>query len=72
MATMQVVQVQTTFDNREDAERIGLLLVERRLAACVQICGPIKSIYRWQGNIETAEEWLCLVKTTQDRYPQVE
>lgn len=69
---MQVIQVQTTFSNREDADRVGLLLVEQRLAACVQICGPIRSVYRWQGKIETAEEWLCLLKTPQDRYPQVE
>ena len=69
---MQVLQVQTTFDNRQDADRVGLLLVEKRLAACAQICGPIKSVYRWQGKIETADEWLCLINTTPDRYAQVE
>jgi periplasmic divalent cation tolerance protein len=40
------------------------VLVDRRLVACVQIVGPIESIYRWQGKVETAREWLCLIKTT--------
>lgn len=52
------IQVQTTIENRQDAERIAKALVERRLAACVQIVGPITSTYWWKGSIETAEEWL--------------
>ena len=48
-----------TTDAREDAERLARdLVLERRLAACVQVLGPISSTYRWQGAIETAEEWL--------------
>ena len=58
----------TTTDAREDAERLARDLVERRLAACVQVLGPISSTYRWQGAIETAEEWLCLIKTTGARF----
>ena len=54
----------TTTDSRPDAERLARDLVERRLAACVQVLGPISSTYRWQGAVETAEEWLCLIKTT--------
>jgi periplasmic divalent cation tolerance protein len=57
--------VTTTAGTRHDAERIATELVERRLAACVQIVGPIRSVYRWQGEVESAEEWLCLVKTEQ-------
>ena len=66
------VEVRTTTRTREDADRIAALLVESRLAACVQVTGPITSTYRWQGKIETAEEWLCIAKTRQALYQQVE
>lgn len=69
---MDAYQVTTTVPSREDAERIAAALVERRLAACVQIIGPIRSVYRWQGQIEQADEWLCVVKTTSETYPAVE
>jgi periplasmic divalent cation tolerance protein len=58
----------TTTDARPDAERLARDLVERRLAACVQVLGPISSTYRWKGAVETAEEWLCLIKTTGARF----
>ena len=66
------VQVLTTVEKREEAETIAHSLVEKRLAACVQVVGPIISTYRWKGEIETAEEWQCLVKTRRELYPQVE
>jgi periplasmic divalent cation tolerance protein len=66
------LQIVTTTANKADAERIAQGLVERRLAACVQIGGPIKSCYRWQGQIETAEEWVCTIKTRHSHYGQVE
>jgi len=66
------VQVVTTIDSREKAEQIARALVETRLAACVQLFGPIASTYRWQGKIETSQEWLCLIKSRADLYPQVE
>ena len=62
------LMVKTTTDAREDAERLARGLVEQRLAACVQVLGPISSTYRWEGAVETAEEWLCLVKTTGARF----
>ncbi|HEY8106630.1 MAG TPA: divalent-cation tolerance protein CutA [Gemmatimonadales bacterium] len=65
-------QVTTAVDSREAAERLGALLVEARLAACAQITGPIVSIYRWQGRVEHATEWLCLLKTTVSRMPDLE
>ena len=43
---------------------IAAALVEARLAACVQVVGPVRSTYRWEGRVESAEEWLCLAKTT--------
>jgi len=66
------VQVLTTAGSREEAERIAAALVDGRLAACVQIAGPIVSRYRWRGAVETAEEWQCLAKTEAARYEQVE
>jgi periplasmic divalent cation tolerance protein len=66
------IQVTTTTEKREDAERIARTLVESRLAACVQIVGPITSIYRWKGKIETAGEWLCLIKSREENYGAVE
>jgi periplasmic divalent cation tolerance protein len=61
------VLVSSTTAKQADARRIARVLVERRLAACVQVLGPIKSTYRWQGRVETASEWLCLAKTTVGR-----
>jgi periplasmic divalent cation tolerance protein len=66
------LQVTSAVGSREDAERIATALVELRLAACVQIVGPIRSVYRWQGSVEQADEWLCQAKTTQGRYDAVE
>jgi periplasmic divalent cation tolerance protein len=62
------LMVMTTTDAREDADRLARGLVEGRLAACVQVLGPIASTYRWKGEVETAEEWLCLMKTTGSRF----
>lgn len=53
----------TTVASRIEAETLATALVERRLAACVNIVGPIHSIYRWQGAIENASEFLLLIKT---------
>ncbi len=64
--------VLTTTGERDEAERIARLLVQERLAACVQVAGPIRSIYRWQGEIETAEEWQLWVKTQRRLYDRVE
>ena len=53
---MSVVSVYTVFASAEEAERIGRAVIEERLAACINILGPIRSIYRWEGKIESAEE----------------
>jgi periplasmic divalent cation tolerance protein len=66
------VQVLTTAGSEEEAERIGEHLVEARLAACVQVLGPIASVYRWQGKVEREREWQCLAKTEAGRYDEVE
>lgn len=65
------VQVLTAAGSRDEADTIAAALLDARLAACVQIVGPMSSRYRWQGAVESAEEWLCLVKTTADRAEEV-
>lgn len=70
--TEEYIQVSTTTEKKEDAEKIARALVERRLAACTQIVGPIESTYWWKGNVERAEEWLCLIKSRRSLYAQVE
>lgn len=60
--------VSTTFDKKEDAERIGELLLDRRLIACAHISGPITSIYRWQGKVNNASEYTLSMKTTKEHW----
>lgn len=56
--------VLTTAGNTEEANKIADALVQRRLAACVNIVGPIASVYRWKQKVEHAQEWLLVIKTT--------
>jgi periplasmic divalent cation tolerance protein len=60
-------QVTTTLPDRDAANRIGRRLVEERLAACAQVVGPVSSVYWWQGEVESASEWFCHLKTTAAR-----
>jgi periplasmic divalent cation tolerance protein len=62
-----IVSVYVTFANAAEAECIGRTLVEERLAACVNILGPCRSIYRWQGKVEEAEEVAAIFKTGADQ-----
>ncbi len=71
-AETSIIQVVTTTETREDAERIARTLVEKRLAACAQVSGPIKSYYWWKEEVEAAEEWQCKLKTSLDKYKEVE
>ena len=61
----------TTAGSREEAEKIANTLVQRELAACVNILGPMTSIYRWKGKIESATEFLLIIKTTEDAFEPV-
>jgi len=63
--------VVTTCGSVEEAQKIARELVERRVAACVNIVSPIQSVYRWQGKVESATEWLLLIKTTAERFAAV-
>ena len=60
---MSTVSVYAVFANAEEAERIGRTVIEERLAACINIFAPTRSIYRWQGKIESADEVAAILKT---------
>ena len=70
--TDDCLQVTVAAASREEAERITGSAVEQRLAACGQVIGPVASTFRWEGKVERAEEWLCLLKTTRARYPELQ
>lgn len=59
---MSLVQLITTLESREQALSLARDAVEARTAACVQVIGPITSVYPWQGEMEETEEFLCLLK----------
>ena len=61
---MSVISVYVLFANAEEAERIGRTVVEERLAACINIIGPVRSLYRWQGAVETSDEIAAILKTS--------
>jgi periplasmic divalent cation tolerance protein len=63
---MSVVSVYAVFANAEEAERIGRTVVEERLAACINILPGVRSIYRWKGEIESADEVAAILKTSQE------
>lgn len=63
---MTVVSVYAVFADAEEAERIGRIVVEERLAACINILGQCRSIYRWKGAVETADEVAAILKTSGD------
>lgn len=64
---MSVVTVYAIFADPAEAQRIGMTIVEEKLAACVNILSPCRSIYRWEGAIETATETPALFKTTMEK-----
>ena len=66
------IEVRTTVERNEDAERITRALVHQHLAACVQVVGPIRSTYWWKGEVETADEFLILAKTRASLWSDVE
>jgi periplasmic divalent cation tolerance protein len=63
--------VLTTCGSAEEARRIAQELIERRLAACVNIVPQIESVYRWQGEVEISTEWLLIIKSTADAFDKL-
>ena len=72
MVVKQAILVLTTFPADGDAEKLATTLVEERLAACVNILPPMRSIYRWQGKVEKAVERQLVIKTSRGRLRALE
>jgi periplasmic divalent cation tolerance protein len=68
----EFLMVTSTIPTEPTARAIADALIERRLAACVHLVGPIQSVYRWQGVVEHGEEWLLTAKTSAAMYPRLE
>jgi periplasmic divalent cation tolerance protein len=69
---MPALLVLTNLPDRAAAERLAEMLVEQRLAACVNLLAPCRSVYRWKGELQRDEEHPLLVKTTTERYAALE
>jgi periplasmic divalent cation tolerance protein len=69
---MEILLVFTTLPDRASAERLADKLVAERLAACINILAPCRSVYRWKGEVQHDEEHPMLVKTTRERFPALE
>jgi len=69
---MSVLIVLTNLPDRESADALAKALVEKRVAACVNLLSPCRSVYRWKGEIEREEEHPVLIKTTEAAYPALE
>lgn len=68
----EAIVVVTTVDSLEAARAIADAVLTRRLGACAQIAGPIESRYWWQGKIDSASEFQCIIKTSRSHYPALE
>lgn len=66
------IQVITTVSDQADAKRIAASLVAKELAACVQVTGSVESTYRWKGQIEKSQEWVCTIKTRRELFAEVQ
>ena len=72
MIMTEYIQVITTVEHKADAEKIAKSLLEKRLAACAQIIGPMTSYFHWQGKLDSAQEYLCLIKSRDDLFQELE
>ncbi|MBT2384869.1 divalent-cation tolerance protein CutA [Streptomyces sp. ISL-11] len=72
MSEAQYIAVMTTTDSEERARLLATTAIDRRLAACAQIDGPLTSLYHWRGKVESDIEWRVLYKTTAARYAELE
>ncbi len=68
----EMILVTTTFESKQEAKKIGKILVDSRLAGCAQVSGPVTSVYRWKGKIENSQEYCLSVKTVSALYQQLE
>lgn len=66
------LEVTVSAASREEADRIAGSAVAARLAACAQVSGPVASTYWWEGRVQQADEWRCLLKTSRARFADLE
>jgi periplasmic divalent cation tolerance protein len=66
------IQVITTLDSEAAANQLASSIVSERLAACAQVVGPVTSTYWWEGTVESDTEWLCILKSSRDRFTELE
>ena len=69
---MDTLLVISNLPDRASAEKLAHVLIDERLAACVNVLSPCRSVYRWKGKVEDAEEFPVLIKTTRERYAALE
>ena len=69
---MNALLVLTNLPDRATAEKLAEALIQKRVAACVNILAPCRSVYRWKGAVQHAEEYPVLIKTTRERYAALE
>ncbi len=72
MPYMETILVITNLPDQTSAQKLAAILIEQRLAACVNVQSPCTSVYRWQGQVETATEVPVFIKTTREHYPALE
>lgn len=72
MLEMETILVISNLPDRESAESLARAVIEQRLAACANVMAPCTSVYRWQGEVETAAEVPLFIKTTRERYAALE
>ena len=68
----EFIVVFVTCGSEEEALKIAHSLVEERLAACVNLVSPVRSIYRWEGKIWDEKEWILIIKTQKERFEELE
>jgi periplasmic divalent cation tolerance protein len=69
---IEFIQISTTVNSKQRANKIAHRLLDARVASCVQVLGPIQSNYWWKGKIERAKEWICLIKARADDFRRIE
>jgi len=72
MERSRFVEVVVTYPGKEEAKRAAELLIKKRLAACVQVYGPVESTYWWKGKVESSPEWVLTAKTKREAYGELE
>jgi periplasmic divalent cation tolerance protein len=65
------IVVITTCGSQEEALKLAAALIEKRLAACVNISAPVTSVYRWKEKVEKSEEWMLVIKTRRERFDEL-